>query len=90
MVNYLLFMDLLKFYRKTDRKLDTQVDIVRMFSNDFGMEFSISQSVIVVIKVKKYHKRGGINLPKENIWKIYTDDRNIYLSVLKTDAIKKQ
>ena len=49
-VNYLLFMDNLKLYRKTKKDPDCLVNTVRIFSEDIRMKFGISRCAMLVMK----------------------------------------
>ena len=40
-INGLLFMDDFKLYSRSEKRLDSLVQIVRLFSEDIGMEFGI-------------------------------------------------
>ena len=49
-LNYLLFMDNLKLYAKSERKLDLLIQTVRIFSDDVGMAFGLDKCAVLVLK----------------------------------------
>ena len=61
-INHLLFMDDLKLYAKNEKDLDSLVQTVRIFSDQFGMEFGIDKCAILVLKRGKITKFDGISL----------------------------
>ena len=52
-INFLLFMDDLKFYAKNEKGLETLGQTIQIFS-DIGMQFDIDKCATLVLK------RGGI------------------------------
>ena len=52
-MNHLLFMDNLKLYSKTEKTLDSLIQMVRIFSNDIKMEFGIKKCAILVLTRRK-------------------------------------
>ena len=49
-INHLLFRDDLKLYSKSEKALDSLIQIVAIFSEDIGMQFGIDKSVMLVMK----------------------------------------
>ena len=49
-INHFLFMDDLKLYTKNEKGLDSLVQIVRIFSEDIGMECGIDKCATLVLK----------------------------------------
>ena len=56
-------MDDLKLYSENEKGLHHLVQIVRVFSEDIGMEFGIEKCVMLVMEKGKIVKSGGIELP---------------------------
>ena len=52
-INHLLFMDDLKLYSRSEKGLDSLVEIVCVFSKDIGMEFGIGKCAMLVIEKGK-------------------------------------
>ena len=48
-LNYLLFMDDLKQYPKSERELDSLIQTVRIFSGDVGMVFGLGKCAVLVL-----------------------------------------
>ena len=51
--NHLLYMDDLKLHAKTEEKLDSLVQTVKVFSEDIGMKLSIEKCSMLVMKREK-------------------------------------
>ena len=68
-INYLLFMDDLKFYSTSERALDSLIQTVRIFSEDTGMQFWIDKCAMLVIKKGKILKSDGTELLNEKVIK---------------------
>ena len=49
-INYLLFMDDLKLYSQSEKRLDSLVQTVHLFSEDIIMEFVIEKCAILVME----------------------------------------
>ena len=49
-INHLLFMDDLKLYSPSEKRLDSLVQTVRVFSEDVGMEFGIEKCAMLVME----------------------------------------
>ena len=48
-IHHLLFMDDLKLYYRSDKRLDSLVQTVRVFSEDIGMKFGIEKCAMLVM-----------------------------------------
>ena len=48
-INHFLFMDDLKLYSRSEKRSDSLVQTVRVFSEDIGMEFGIEKCAILVM-----------------------------------------
>ena len=55
-INYLLFMDDLKLYSRSEKGLDSLVQTVCIFSKDIGMEFLIEKCAMLVMEKGKSGK----------------------------------
>ena len=64
-INYLLFMDDLKLYPKSERTLYSLIQIVRIFIRDIGIQFEIDKCAMLVMEKGKIVKHDGIQLPNE-------------------------
>ena len=49
-INHLLFMDDLKLYSRNEKRLDSLVQTIRVFSEDIGMKFGIEKCAMLVIE----------------------------------------
>ena len=49
-INYLLFMDDLKLYSQSEKRLDSLVQTVHLFSEDIIMEFVIEKCAMLVME----------------------------------------
>ena len=58
-INYLLFMDDLKLYSRSEKGLDSLVQTVHVFSEDIGMEFGIEKCAMLVMEKEKIVKSVG-------------------------------
>ena len=93
-------MDDLKFYSKSERVLDSLIQTVGIFSEDIGLQFGIDKCALLVMKMGKIVKSGGIKLPKEKVIKsLEEEESHIYLGVLEAyevmvnemkDKVKKE
>ena len=55
-INHLLLMDDLKLYSRSEKGLNSLVQIVRVFSEDIGMEFGIEKCAMLVMEKGKIVK----------------------------------
>ena len=62
-------MDNLKLYSRSEKGLDSLVQIVRIFSENIGIEFGIEKSAMLVMKKRKIVKSVGIDLPDAKVIK---------------------
>ena len=73
-------MDDLKPLAKSENKIDSLVQTVRVCSSDIGLEFGITKCAVVAIKRGKRSHCRGVQLP--------TDDSGYkYLGILELDDI---
>ena len=84
-------MDGIKRYGKKKSELDQLVQIVRILSQDIGMEFGISKCALLVMKRGKFCQRDGIGLPiSQQIRAREEGETYKYLGVLEADEIKHE
>ena len=50
LIRHLLFMDDLKLYGKSERDLESLVEMVKVYMADIGMEFGIEKCAVLAIK----------------------------------------
>ena len=62
-------MDDLNFYSRSDKRLDSLVQTVHVFSKDIGMEFVIEKCAMLVMEKGKIVKSVGIELPDGKVIK---------------------
>ena len=68
-INHFLFMDDLKLYSRSEKGLNSIVQIVHVFSEDIGMEFGIVKWAMLVLQKGKIVKSVGIELPDDKVIK---------------------
>ena len=62
-INHLLFMDDLKLYSRSEKRLDSLVQTVCVFIEDIGMEFGIGKCSMLVMEKGNIVNSVGIELP---------------------------
>ena len=62
-------MNDLKLYSRSEKGVDSLVQIVRVFSEDIGMEFGIENCAMLVMKKGKILKSVDIELPDGKVIK---------------------
>ena len=78
------------YLQKNEKERETLIPIVRIYSQDIWMEFSIEKCAMLVMKSDKRHKSDRIKLP--NKYKIRTLGENEtykFLGILEADTIKQ-
>ena len=68
-INDLLFMDDMKLYSRSEKRLNSLVQTVRVFSEDVGMKFGIEKCAMLVMEKRKIVKSVGIELPNDKVIK---------------------
>ena len=66
-LNYLLFMDDLKQYPKSERELDSLIQTVRIFSGDVDMVFDLGKCAVLVLQTGKMSRTEGIELLDQKV-----------------------
>ena len=64
-LSHFLFMDNLKLYAKSERKLDLFIQTMKAFSDDVSMVFGLEKCAVLVVKRGKIVRREGIQSPDE-------------------------
>ena len=85
-----MYMDDIKLFEKNEKELETLIHVVRIYSQDIGMEFGIEKGAMLVRKSSKWHLTDGMELPNQD--KIRTLEENEtykYLGILEADTIKQ-
>ena len=89
-IKYLLFMDDLKLYGKSENEIKGLVSTVEVFSQDIGMEFDIKKCEVIIINKEKVKSADGIELPSGEEMKEIEEDGYKYLGILEYDRVKEQ
>ena len=90
-INHLLFMDDLKLYSRSEKRLDSLVQTVCIFREDIGMEFGIEKCAILVTEKGKIVKSVGIELSDDKIIKsLQKDESYKYLANLEGDKFLEE
>ena len=89
-VNHLMYMDDIKLFANNEKKLETLIHTVRIYSQDIGMEFGIEKCAMLVMKSGKRHLTDGMELPNQDKIKTLTENETYkYLGILEADTIKQ-
>ena len=79
-------MDDLKSYSRNEKKLDSLVQTICIFSKDIGMEFAIEKCAVLAIEKGKIVKLVGIEFPDGKVIKSLQEGESYkYLGVLEAD-----
>ena len=90
-INYLLFMNDLKLYSRSEKRLDSLVQVVRVFSEDIGMEFGIEKCAMLVVEKGKIVKSVGIELLDSKVIKSLQEGESYkYLGILEADKFLEE
>ena len=90
-IDHLLFMDDLKFYSRSEKRLDSLVQTVCVFSEDIGMEFGIKKCAMLVMEKEKIVKSVGIELPDSKVIKSLQEAESYkYLRILEVDKFLEE
>ena len=89
--NYLLFMNDLKLYSRSEKGLDSLVQTVCVFSQDIGMEFGIEKCAKLVMEKGKIAKSVGIELPDGKVITPLEEGESYkYLGILEADKFLEE
>ena len=87
-INYLLYMDDLKLYGKTDKRLDSLIQTVRIFSSSICMEFGIEKCNILILKRGIKDENCDIMFPNDLKISSFKEGENYkYLRILEAEDI---
>ena len=75
-------------YCKSAPELESLLNTVRIFSNDFSMEFGLDKCATLTIKRGSVVQAEGINLPNNNIRGLNLEESYKYMGILQADDIK--
>ena len=90
-INHLLFIDNLKLYSQSEKGLDSLVQIVRVFSEDIGMEFGIEKCAMLVMEKGNIMKSVGIELSHgKTIKSLQECESYKYLGILEADKFLEE
>ena len=83
-------MNDIKLFAKNEQELETLIHIVRIYSQDIGMEFDIEKCTILVMKSRKWHLANGMELPNPEKMKMLEENETYkYLWILEADTMKQ-
>ena len=89
-INHRMYMDDIKLFGKSEKKLETLIDAVRINSQDIGMEFGIEKCTLLVIKSGKRHLTESMELPNQDkISSLGEKETYKYLGILEAVIIKE-
>ena len=82
-----MFMDDLKLYAKSERKLDWFIQAMRIFSDDVSMVFGLDKCAVLVVKRGKIVRTEAIQLlDRISMGEVYLNKYK-YLGVLQLEPI---
>ena len=89
-ITQLMFIDDIKLFAKNEKELETLIHVVRIYSQDIGMEFSIEKCAMLVMKSGKGHLSDLMELlNQEKIRTFVGKETNKYFSILEADTTKQ-
>ena len=86
-LSYLLFMDYLKLYAKSKRKLDLFIQTMGIFSDDVSMVFGLDKCAVLVVKRGKIVRTEAIQLLDRISMGEVNLNKYKYLGVLQLEPI---
>ena len=89
-INHQMYTDDIKLFAKNEKKMETLIHTVRIYSQDIGMEFGIEKCALLVMKSGKRHLTDGIKLPNQDKIRTLAENETCkYLGILEADTIKQ-
>ena len=86
-----MYMDGIKLFAQNKKELETFIQVVRIYSQDIGVEFSIEKCAMLIMRNRKRQKTEGIELPnQQNIRMLREMDSWKYLGILEKYIIKQE
>ena len=82
-------MDDIKHFSEKEKELETQIQTVRIYCENIGMEFGIEKCTILVMKIGKRHITEGVELPNQVVIRTH-GEKETYLGIFEADTINKQ
>lgn len=83
-------MDDLEHYTKNEKDLQSLIQTVRVFSEDFGMEFCSDRCAILIMKRRKQVQAESVELPDDKTIRSLKEDESYeYLGVLEADDLNR-
>lgn len=90
-ISRLQYMDDLKLYTKSEKELDSLVNMVRIFNKDIEMQFGIEKCAVLVMKSGQVMKSDAIMKPDESVIKSAQNDEGYkYLGIPEIAVINKR
>ena len=74
----------------SEKRLDSLVKTIRVFSEDIGMEFGIEKYAMLVMKRGKIVKSVGIELPNDKVIKSLQEGESYKYLILKADKFLEE
>ena len=76
--------------QKNEKKLETLIQTIRVYSQDIGMELDIEKYPMLIMKSGKRETKERIELPnKESIRTLREKENYKFFEILKVDTIKQ-
>ena len=89
-IYHLMYMDDIKLFGKNEKELETLIQIVRIYSQDIGMEFGIENCTMQVIKSGKGHMMEEVELPNQVVNRTVREKETCkYWGILEADTMKQ-
>ncbi|XP_044751744.1 uncharacterized protein LOC123311738 [Coccinella septempunctata] len=90
-ITHLFYMDDLKLYARGKKQLEGELELVRRFSTDIGMRFSLEKCATVEVKRGKLVEGENIRLADgREMANMKAEDRYKYFGIQQTYEIKQQ
>ena len=61
-----MYMGDIKLYAKNDKELESLIQVVRIYSQDIGIEFGTEKCAILITRSRKRHMTEGIEILNKN------------------------
>ena len=82
-------MDDIRLFAKNEKELETLIHVVRIFSQNIGVEFVIENYAMLVMKSGKRHLTDGMELPNQDKIRTFRVKKNFkYLGIMEAESIK--
>ena len=73
-----------------EKELETQIQTVRIYSQDIGMEVGKEKCAVLVMKSGKWHMTEGVELPNQVVIRTLGEKKTYkYLGILEADTTKQ-